>query len=42
MSKSETLSAPDFALQDTRGRDVRLFDYRDKKHAVLVFTRGFT
>jgi len=42
MSKSETLIAPDFALQDTRGRDVRLSDYRGKKHAVLVFTRGFT
>jgi peroxiredoxin len=42
MLKNETLIAPDFVLQDTRGRDVRLFDYRGKKHAVLVFTRGFT
>jgi peroxiredoxin len=42
MSKSETLIAPDFELQDTRGRDVRLSDYRGKKYAVLVFTRGFT
>ena len=42
MSKSETLIAPDFVLPDTRGRDVRLSDYRGKKHAVLVFTRGFT
>ena len=42
MSKHEILVAPDFVLQDTRGRDVKLSDYRGKKHAVLVFTRGFT
>ena len=42
MLKSETVIAPDFSLQDTRGRDVKLSDYRGKKHAVLVFTRGFT
>jgi peroxiredoxin len=42
VSKSEILIAPDLVLQDTRGRDVRLSDYRGKKHAVLVFTRGFT
>jgi peroxiredoxin len=41
MSKSEILIAPDFVLQDTRGHDVKLSDYRGKKHAVLVFTRGF-
>jgi len=34
--------APDFALDDFRGRAVRLGDYRDKKHVVLVFNRGFT
>ena len=42
MSKSDTLIAPEFELQDTRGRDVRLSNYRGKRHAVLVFTRGFT
>ena len=41
MLKSEMLVAPDFSLQDTGGHDVRLSDYGGKKHAVLVFTRGF-
>ncbi len=35
------LEAPDFALEDFRGRTVRLSDYRGKKHVVLVFNRGF-
>jgi peroxiredoxin len=34
--------APDFFLEDFEGRPVRLSDYRDKKHVVLVFNRGFT
>jgi len=38
----DTLTAPDFALEDTRGNLVRLSDYRGRKHVVLVFTRGFT
>lgn len=33
--------APDFALEDFRGRMVRLSDYKGKKHVVLVFNRGF-
>ena len=37
----ETPAAPDFALQDTQGNTIRLSDYRGRKHAVLVFTRGF-
>jgi peroxiredoxin len=37
----DTLTAPDFALRDTQGNLVRLSDYRERKHAVLVFTRGF-
>jgi peroxiredoxin len=34
-------AAPDFALTDVQGRTVRLSDYRGRKNAVLVFTRGF-
>jgi peroxiredoxin len=33
--------APDFSLADTHGNMICLSDYRDKKHIVLVFTRGF-
>jgi peroxiredoxin len=34
--------APDFALQDFRGETVRLSDFRDKAHILLVFNRSFT
>lgn len=34
--------APDFTLEDFRGRLVRLGDYQGRKHVVLVFNRGFT
>jgi peroxiredoxin len=34
--------APDFALEDFRGKTVRLSDFRDKADVVLVFNRGFT
>jgi hypothetical protein len=34
-------SAPDFELPDFSGRCVRLSDYRDQRHVVLVFNRGF-
>jgi peroxiredoxin len=33
--------APDFELPDFSGRTVRLSDYRDQLHVVLVFNRGF-
>lgn len=33
--------APDFALNDFRGRMVRLSDFRGRRHVVLVFNRGF-
>mgnify|MGYP000246036386 CR=1 FL=1 len=32
--------APEFALADFQGRQVRLSDYRGR-HVVLVFNRGF-
>jgi peroxiredoxin len=34
--------APDFALDDYRGKQVRLADYRGKKNVLLVFNRTFT
>jgi peroxiredoxin len=33
--------APEFSLTDFRGRLVRLSDYRNSKHVVLVLNRGF-
>ncbi len=33
--------APDFALENWQGQTVRLSDYREKKHVVLIFNRGF-
>jgi hypothetical protein len=33
--------APDFALADFHGQEVRLSDYRGKQPVVLVFNRGF-
>ncbi len=33
--------APDFALTDTNGVDIRLSAFRGKKNVVLTFLRGF-
>lgn len=33
--------APDFALVDTRGNEVRLSRFRGRRNVVLVFLRGF-
>lgn len=33
--------APDFELEDFRGNPVRLSDFREKRHVVLAFNRGF-
>jgi peroxiredoxin len=33
--------APDFSLPDFQGETVRLSDFREKSHILLVFNRGF-
>lgn len=33
--------APDFELQNTTGKTIRLSDYRGEKHVVLALNRGF-
>jgi peroxiredoxin len=38
---TENVVAPDFELNDTQGRLVRLSDYRGKQPVLLVMTRGF-
>ena len=34
-------AAPEFELPDWQRKTVRLSDYRDRKHVVLVFNRTF-
>ncbi len=34
--------APDFTLQNFLGEDVRLSDFRERAHVLLVFNRTFT
>jgi peroxiredoxin len=34
--------APDFTLENFRGENVRLSDYRGTSAVLLVFNRGFT
>ena len=38
---SNDIAAPDFTLEDFRGQPVRLSDFRNRQHVVLVFNRGF-
>ena len=33
--------APDFSVKDSEGKTIKLSDYKDKRHIVLVFNRGF-
>ena len=33
--------APDFSLNDSEGRLVKLSEYKGKKNVMLVFNRGF-
>jgi peroxiredoxin len=34
--------APDFTLVDFKGNSVKLSSFRNQKHILLVFNRGFT
>ncbi|MBN1613004.1 MAG: redoxin domain-containing protein [Deltaproteobacteria bacterium] len=38
---AEFKAAPDFELTDSEGRQVRLSDYKGRRHVVLIFNRGF-
>ncbi len=42
VSTQDQTTAPDFTLSDFLGRAVTLSAFRDNKHVVLVFNRGFT
>ena len=42
IEKVDSRPAPDFELEDTNGRRVRLSDYKGSKIVVLVFNRGFS
>jgi peroxiredoxin len=33
--------APDFSLPDFNGNPINISDYKDQKHVLLVFNRGF-
>jgi peroxiredoxin len=33
--------APDFSMNDSEGRPIKLSDYKGKKNVMLVFNRGF-
>lgn len=33
--------APDFTLADYQGKEVKLSQYKELKHVLLVFNRGF-
>lgn len=37
----QNVPAPDFTLPDFQGDPVTLSAFRGKKHAILVFNRGF-
>ncbi len=41
ITRKQAPIAPDFSMEDSDGRVVRLSDYRGKKNVILVFNRGF-
>jgi peroxiredoxin len=41
MNEQAAPVAPDFTLYDFEGRKVSLSDFREYKHVILVFNRGF-
>lgn len=41
IERVDTTPAPDFELNDSEGRPVRLSGYKGSRHVVLIFNRGF-
>ena len=41
MNAKEYQTAPDFTLNDLNKNQIRLSDFRNKKHVLLIFNRGF-
>jgi peroxiredoxin len=41
IEREKAAAAPEFNLTDSRGRQVKLSDYRGKLNLVLVLNRGF-
>jgi len=39
--KNEAKMAPDFVIEDSRQKTIKLADFRGKSNVVLVFNRGF-
>jgi len=42
MSKVQVdIAAPDFVLNDFRGKVISLSDFKNRKNVLLIFNRGF-
>lgn len=40
--QNDFLISPDFTLATFEGQEISLSDFRNRKHVILVFNRGFT
>ena len=42
IGRDKATQAPDFTATDSKGRSVRLSDFKGRQNVFLVFNRGFT